>query len=70
MSDSFIQVPQDQSGKRVETEAITRPDGTVVQRQRMTVGVDDGNVLTELTLLNQIVQEIRDLKWSLLNALK
>jgi hypothetical protein len=35
MADDFIQVPTDSTGKRVETNLLTRPDGVAVERQRV-----------------------------------
>jgi hypothetical protein len=42
MNDGYIQVPADDVGKKVDTAELTRPDGTLVERQRVSIG-DDGD---------------------------
>jgi hypothetical protein len=42
MADGIIQVPADDVGKKVDTSELARPDGTVVERQRISIG-DSGD---------------------------
>lgn len=42
MSDGYIQVPPDSTGKRTETTELTRSDGVVVERQRIAIGDGKG----------------------------
>jgi hypothetical protein len=37
MADGYIQVPTDAGGKKVDVEELTRPDGSVVERQRVKI---------------------------------
>ncbi len=69
MADGVIQVPADSVGKRVDTTELIRPDGTTVERQRVTIGDEDNIIQTQTRLLHEIVMEIRDLKMALLSAL-
>jgi hypothetical protein len=64
MADGFIQVPADSVGKKVDTEEVTRTDGTLVEQQRVQVV----NSTVE-SLLTQLIVEVRELKWALISAL-
>lgn len=74
MTDAYIQVPVDGGGKKVATQEVTRATvdavtnvmNVVEQQEFVLAKVDDGQILS---LLQQIIVEIRDLKYSLLNAL-
>lgn len=37
MTDSYIQVPTDSTGKKVETTQLDLPDGTALQRERVDI---------------------------------
>jgi hypothetical protein len=37
MTDGTVQVPPDSSGKKIDTAELTRPDTTVVERQRVVI---------------------------------
>lgn len=38
MVDGVVQVPPDSTGKKIDTSELTRNDGTLVERQRVTLG--------------------------------
>lgn len=40
MSDGFVQVQPDSTGKKVDAGEVTRDDGMVVERQRVVLGDD------------------------------
>jgi hypothetical protein len=69
MADGTIRVPTDGSGKRVDTTEITRPDLTVVERQRVVIGDDDSSLGRIEGLLVEIREELRELRFALLDAL-
>lgn len=54
-NDQFIQVPADSTGKKVETSELIRPDGTVVERQRMELPA----LLSATELLSELLAETR-----------
>lgn len=54
-NDQFIQVPADSTGKKVETTELTRPDGTLVERQRMELP----GLLSATELLAELLVEAR-----------
>ena len=45
MADGKVVVPPDSSGKAIDTSELTRSDGTVLERQRVSLG-DPVNVLS------------------------
>ncbi len=69
MADGFVQVAPDSTGARIETTEITRADGTIVDRQRITVGDDDDIQQQTNRLLHQILIELQQLRLRLLDAL-
>ncbi len=36
-TDSYVQVPPDSTGSKIDTSELTRSDGTVVERQRIVI---------------------------------
>jgi hypothetical protein len=70
MADGFVQVPADSVGKRIDTTEITRPDSSVVERQRMSIGDDTVTLGEILGTLQEIRDAITDLKFALLSAFK
>lgn len=65
--DSFIQVPVDQGGKKVATQQIIRPDLNDVERQEWILASYQDQTLH--TLVQELIKEVRDLKFALLDAL-
>lgn len=62
MADGIVQVPPDSTGKKIDTAELTRPDGAIVERQRITipdlVTVDsdlDRAILVELRITNYLL---------------
>lgn len=40
MSDGYVVVPPDSTGKKIDTSELTKPDTTVVERQRVVLADD------------------------------
>jgi hypothetical protein len=69
MADGTIRVPTDGSGKRVDTTEITRPDLTIVERQRVVIGDDESSLGRIEGVLIEIREELKELRLALLDAL-
>lgn len=64
MADGTVRVSPDSTGKIIDTSELTRPDATVVERQRMVIADPDRpEALLSLSMLKQgaLLGEIRDL---------
>jgi hypothetical protein len=55
MTDSVIQIPADGIGKKVDTDQVLRPDGVLVEQQKIKIPDDT----TIYSLLEQILIELR-----------
>lgn len=54
MSDGYVQLPADSTGKKVDTAELTRTDTTVVERQRIVLS--DPVLFQDATVLNGQLQ--------------
>jgi hypothetical protein len=66
MADATITLPD---GSKVDNTSLTRADATTVYRQRVSLGDEDGIMQQQNRLLQELIFEVRDLKWKLLSAL-
>lgn len=56
MVDSYIRLPEDSTGKKVDYTQITRDDGTVVERQRIEVYSESDQILSTSPIVDQLRQ--------------
>ena len=63
-TDGYVQVPPDQSGKKIDTAELTRADASVVERQRVeipdTIKIDsemERLILIELRVQNVLLAQ-------------
>lgn len=76
-TDGYVQVPPDSSGKLIDTTQIIEPNISstatsafqTVQRERVDIGQGEVNLQDLQAVLNNILMEIRDMKFKILSAL-
>ena len=56
MVDSYIQVPEDSTGKKIDYTRLTRDDGTMVERQRIEVYSDSDQILSTSPIVDELKQ--------------
>lgn len=49
-NESYVQIPPDSTGKKIDTSELDWPDGTTVERQRLTIA-DDANLQAVVEVL-------------------
>jgi hypothetical protein len=59
MADGYIQVAPDSTGKKMETSALIQPDASIVHRERVTIGDNDGEFVIHTKLLTEINENLR-----------
>lgn len=77
MSDAYVRVAPDSTGKKIETSELIRPDlasdattaWQTVERQRVDVGDDPDLPQQQTRILHEILVELQHLRLALLDAL-
>lgn len=69
MSDGYVQVAPDSTGAKIDTTEVIRPDGTTVDRQRVSISEDDQIDQKRNDLLSAILAELKEMNLYLIRRL-